>query len=80
MTSAREERRRAARSEIEREDRKLEAIFDAVDVGLLLLDRDGRYVWMNRRHEETMCLPFPDGHGVSPDSSGTSTTSTAAPS
>ena len=30
--------------------------------GLLLLDRDGQYVGMNRRHQEFMALGYPDGH------------------
>jgi signal transduction histidine kinase len=33
-----------------------------VSVGLLLISSDGRYERMNRRHQETMNLPFPDGH------------------
>ena len=39
-----------------------EAIFDTVDVGLLLLDDQGRYAGMNRRHQELMEVGFPDGH------------------
>ncbi|GAA4369788.1 sensor histidine kinase [Nocardioides caricicola] len=39
-----------------------EAIFDTVDVGLLLLDARGRYAGMNRRHQEIMEIGFPDGH------------------
>jgi two-component system, OmpR family, phosphate regulon sensor histidine kinase PhoR len=46
----------------ERERQSLEAIFETVTVGLLLIGRDGRYERMNRRHQETMELPFPDGH------------------
>lgn len=42
---------------------ELEAIFDTVNVGLLLIDSEGRYARMNPRHEETLALPFPDGHG-----------------
>jgi two-component system phosphate regulon sensor histidine kinase PhoR len=57
-----EERLEAARAEVEREHQTLEAIFEAVSVGLLLIGRDGRYERMNRRHRETMNLPFPDGH------------------
>ena len=57
-----EERLEAARVEIERERQTLEAIFETVSVGLLLIGGDGRYERMNRRHRETMCLPFPDGH------------------
>jgi PAS domain S-box-containing protein len=49
-------------TELERERRTLQAIFDTVDVGLLLIDQEGRYVGMNRRHAESMLMPFPDGH------------------
>ena len=56
------ERLEAANAAIEREHQTLEAIFEAVDVGLLLIGRDGHYERMNRRHRETMSLPFPDGH------------------
>ncbi|GAB6984962.1 PAS domain S-box protein [Nocardioides pyridinolyticus] len=45
----------------ENEDR-LEAIFETVNVGLLLIGPDGTYQRMNRRHAETMRLPFPQGH------------------
>jgi two-component system phosphate regulon sensor histidine kinase PhoR len=57
-----EQRLTAANAELEHERQTLEAIFDTVSVGLLLIDRDGRYERMNRRHAETMRLPFPDGH------------------
>lgn len=57
-----EQRLTAANTELERERERLEAIFETVTVGLLLIDRDGRYERMNRRHQETMGLPFPDGH------------------
>ena len=46
----------------ERERQTLEAIFETVGVGLLLIGPDGRYERMNRRHQETIMLPFPDGH------------------
>ncbi|MCW2868660.1 MAG: sensor signal transduction histidine kinase, partial [Marmoricola sp.] len=59
---AHEERLEAARAAAEHEHQQLEAVFDAVSVGLLLIGRDGRYERMNRRHRETMNLPFPDGH------------------
>ena len=49
-------------AELETERSTLEAIFDTVNVGLLLIDADGRYERSNRRHQETMRLPFPDGH------------------
>lgn len=51
-----------AHAETEHERQVLEAIFDTVGVGLLLIDRDGHYLRMNPRHRETMRLPFPDGH------------------
>jgi two-component system phosphate regulon sensor histidine kinase PhoR len=57
-----EERLEAARAQLEREHQTLEAIFEAVSVGLLLIGSDGHYERMNRRHRETMNLPFPDGH------------------
>ena len=46
----------------ERERQSLEAVFETVTVGLLLIGPDGRYERMNRRHQETLHLPFPDGH------------------
>ena len=49
-------------TELEHERRTLEAIFETVDVGLLLIDDEGRYQRMNRRHAESMLMPFPDGH------------------
>lgn len=49
-------------TELERERRTLEAIFDTVNVGLLLIDRDGSYRRMNRRHQDYMTVTFPDGH------------------
>ena len=57
-----EQRLSEANDELERERQALAAIFDTVNVGLLLIDREGRYERMNRRHQETMSLPFPDGH------------------
>ena len=51
-----------AHAETERERQTLEAIFETVRVGLLLIDPEGRYQRMNPRHRETMHLPFPDGH------------------
>ncbi|MGH3362272.1 MAG: ATP-binding protein [Nocardioides sp.] len=47
---------------IDRQRRFTEAVFDSVDVGLVLLDKDGRYQTMNHRHEEFMRLAFPEGH------------------
>lgn len=38
------------------------AIFDGVDIGLVLLDKDGQYLAVNRRHQDFMALAFPGGH------------------
>jgi two-component system, OmpR family, phosphate regulon sensor histidine kinase PhoR len=57
-----EERLREATAEVERERQTLEAFFETVGVGLLLIDGEGRYERMNRRHQETIGIPFPDGH------------------
>nr|WP_227467240.1 ATP-binding protein [Nocardioides lijunqiniae] len=64
VTEAEEQRARltSTNAELERERQALEAIFETVGVGLLLIGRDGRYERMNRRHHETMRQPFPDGH------------------
>jgi two-component system phosphate regulon sensor histidine kinase PhoR len=47
---------------IELQRRVGEAILDTVDVGLVLLDGEGRYRTVNRRHHDFMRLAFPDGH------------------
>lgn len=57
-----EQRLRTANSELDLERQALQAIFDTVNVGLLLIDSQGRYARMNRRHQETLRLPYPDGH------------------
>jgi two-component system phosphate regulon sensor histidine kinase PhoR len=57
-----EERLKTARAEADHERQTLEAIFETVRVGLVLIGSDGRYERMNRHHQETMSLPFPDGH------------------
>jgi two-component system, OmpR family, phosphate regulon sensor histidine kinase PhoR len=49
-------------TEQRRQEEQLEAIFETVGVGLLLIGPDGTYQRMNRRHAETMAIPFPDGH------------------
>jgi two-component system phosphate regulon sensor histidine kinase PhoR len=59
---ASEARAADANQALQRERRTLEAIFDTVDIGLLLLGPDGSYQRMNRRHAETMSLQYPDGH------------------
>jgi two-component system, OmpR family, phosphate regulon sensor histidine kinase PhoR len=57
-----EERLESATAEVERERQTLEAIFETVGVGLLLIGPDGHYERMNKRHAETMRMPFPEGH------------------
>lgn len=52
----------AALTTIDHQRRISEAIFDTVDVGLLLLDDEGRYVGMNRRHNDFMAMAYPEGH------------------
>lgn len=47
---------------IEHQGRVNEAILDTVDVGLLLLDAEGNYQSMNRRHRDFMRVAFPEGH------------------
>jgi two-component system phosphate regulon sensor histidine kinase PhoR len=57
------ERRLAVAAELLDHQRRLaEAVYDSVDVGLVLIDRTGRYETMNRRHHDFMALAFPDGH------------------
>ncbi|GAW51813.1 MULTISPECIES: sensor histidine kinase [unclassified Nocardioides] len=57
------ERRLAVAAEMLDHQRRLaEAVYDSVDVGLVLIDRSGRYETMNRRHRDFMALAFPDGH------------------
>jgi signal transduction histidine kinase len=47
---------------IEDQRRFSDAILDTVDVGLVLLDADGTYRAMNRRHRAFMARGYPDGH------------------
>ncbi len=47
---------------IEHQRRFADAILDTVDVGLVLLDGDGAYRAINRRHQEFMRLAYPGGH------------------
>jgi PAS domain S-box-containing protein len=56
------ERLEAAERAIESEQRKVDAVFDSVAVGLLLLDKDGSYQGYNARHQTYMDLAFPGGH------------------
>ncbi len=57
-----ERRLETAGAKVEHDHQTLEAIFEAVSVGLLLIGRDGHYERMNQRHRDTMGLAFPDGH------------------
>lgn len=52
----------AALQTIEHQRAVSEAILDTVDIGLLLLDRDGAYEAMNRRNRELLRIGYPDGH------------------
>lgn len=47
---------------LDQEHRMAEAILDTVDVGMVLIDADGAYQRMNKRHHHLMRLAFPDGH------------------
>ncbi len=49
-----------ARAEAERQVSA--TILDTVDVGLVLLDAQGRYLRANKRHQDFIDLAFPDGH------------------
>lgn len=51
-----------AEATIESEQRKADAVFDTVAVGLLLLDATGAYQGYNSRHRAFMDLAFPEGH------------------
>ncbi|WP_244929112.1 ATP-binding protein [Nocardioides sp. W7] len=53
----------SAQQTIQHQQRMSSAIFDTVDVGLVLLSRAGAYQSMNRRHEDFIRLAYPDGHG-----------------
>ena len=52
----------AAVDQMEHQQRVSAAIVDSVDVGLVLLDHEGVYQSMNRRHEDFMRLAYPGGH------------------
>ncbi|KRF02635.1 hypothetical protein ASG88_04495 [Nocardioides sp. Soil777] len=56
------ERIAEANATIEKHARTVAAIYDAVDVGLVLIDRSGRYEQVNRRHSDFMRLAYPEGH------------------
>jgi len=51
-----------AQATIDQQRLRAEAVYDTVDVGLILIDSAGRYERTNRRHDDFMALAFPDGH------------------
>ena len=53
----------AHEQQLEAAKAEVEAIFDAVRVGLVLIGPDGRYLRMNRRHAEALDVAHPNGHG-----------------
>ncbi len=63
--TAREEalkRLAAAEATIDLQRLMAQAVYESVDVGLLLIDASGHYESMNRRHRDFMTLAYPDGH------------------
>ena len=64
VTDHEESRQRLAAAEATIDYQRLmaQAVYDTVDVGLVLIDASGRYEAMNRRHGDFMRLAFPDGH------------------
>jgi len=56
------QRLRGGQEQLELQRRVGLATLDTVDVGLVLLDSQGRYQTMNRRHHDFMRLAFPAGH------------------
>jgi two-component system phosphate regulon sensor histidine kinase PhoR len=51
-----------AQATIDQQRRRTEAVHDTVDVGLVLLDAEGNYQTVNRRHRDFMRLAYPNGH------------------
>jgi two-component system phosphate regulon sensor histidine kinase PhoR len=51
-----------AQATIDQHRRRTEAVYDTVDVGLVLLDEEGNYETVNRRHRDFMRLAYPGGH------------------
>ena len=64
---------------IEHQRRVSDAILDTVDVGLVLLDRTGRYQAMNRRHRTSCGWPSPRGTRGRAGQLGWSSARTAPP-
>ena len=52
----------AAEAVIEHQRRRTQAVYDTVDVGLVLLDADGNYQTANQRQADFLDLAYPDGH------------------
>ncbi len=57
-----EQQLREALESITRQRELTQGILDTVDVGLLLIDRDGHYEAYNRRHRHFLDLSYPEGH------------------
>ena len=55
------QRLHAAEAVLESQQRRAEAVFDSVAVGILLLDAEGTCQGFNSRHQELMELAFPSG-------------------
>ena len=53
---------RGGQEMIDLQRRMGEATLDTVDVGLVLLDSEGNYTTINRRHHDFMRLAYPQGH------------------
>ena len=64
VTRTREDRERLSEAVrvIDQHRRTAEAILDTVDLGVVLIDRDGHYEQWNRRHSDFLDLAYPEGH------------------
>jgi two-component system, OmpR family, phosphate regulon sensor histidine kinase PhoR len=56
------ERLSQAQQTIDHQRRMAEAVYDSIDIGLVLLDSNGHYESMNRSHGRFLELAYPDGH------------------
>jgi PAS domain S-box-containing protein len=59
---AQAERLTQAHDTIDRQRRMAEAVYDSIDIGLVLIDSTGHYQSMNRSHGRFLTLAYPDGH------------------
>ena len=59
---AQAERLSQAHETIDRQRRMAEAVYDSIDIGLVLIDATGHYESMNRSHGRFLRLAYPDGH------------------